>query len=457
MSTVIDLNSSQSKYLERFQQFERDRAHESRSLLRLREEAMERFASLGLPDSRDEDWKFTNISRVLDIPFQQPRERNLSAGELQDALELPLDGWRLVFLDGAFRRDLSSPPSERLDAELLPMSEAFARRCEVVESHLGRSADSDRQVFTALNTAFATEGAFLNVPDGVVIDHPIYLFYVTTGGESSVIQPRSLLVVGAGSRVTVVEKYLGLGGQVYWTNAVTEVRLGRGGVVDHYRIQDEGAAAIHVSNLSVEQASSSNFSTHLFSLGASLARNESRIRFAGERAEATVNGLYLGKDSQHIDNHTVIDHAKPNCASHELYKGILDGKARGVFNGKIFVRQDAQKTDAKQTNQTLLLSDDATINTKPQLEIFADDVKCTHGATVGNLSAEAIFYLRSRGVGLAEARSLLTFAFANDLVQRIQVEPLRTQLEERIRNRDNGPKTNVRRQTHCNAVQAMGE
>jgi Fe-S cluster assembly protein SufD len=441
MKTMVDPKSQQSRFLEQFEQFERDRVHESQALRRLRETAISRFATLGLPDSRNEDWKFTNISRVLDIPFQKRGEHSVSVRELQQVLEIPAKGRRLVFLNGEFSRALSYTPTEGWHAELMPMSEALSRRCEVVESHLGRCADGDRQVFTALNTAFATEGAFLHVPDGVVVDHPIYLFYVTTAGESSVVQPRSLLVVGAGSRVTVVEKYLGLGSQAYWTNAVTEVRLGQGGAVDHYRVQEEGAAAIHVSNLSVEQASASTFSTHLFSLGASLARNETRVRFTGEQAEATVNGLYLGGDSQHIDNHTVIDHAKPNCASHELYKGILDGKARGVFNGKIFVRQDAQKTDAKQTNQTLLLSDDATINTKPQLEIFADDVKCTHGATVGNLSADAIFYLRSRGLGLAEARSLLTFAFANDLVQRIQVEPLRSQLEERIRNPHSGTQT----------------
>jgi Fe-S cluster assembly protein SufD len=216
---------------------------------------------------------------------------------------------------------------------------------------------------------------------------------------------------------------------VTFTNGVTEIHVGDGAVVDHYRLQRESQAAFHICNVVSHQSRRSSFSTHLISQGGGLVRNETRVLLGGEGCETTVNGLYLAGGTQHVDNHTVIDHAKPHGASHELYKGILDGKARGVFNGKIFVRQDAQKTDAKQTNQTLLLSDDATINTKPQLEIFADDVKCTHGATVGNLDEDAIFYLRSRGLGLAQARSLLTYAFANDIISRIKVEPLRRKLE----------------------------
>jgi Fe-S cluster assembly protein SufD len=236
-------------------------------------------------------------------------------------------------------------------------------------------------------------------------------------------------VVGEHAQVTLVEGYDGLPGTPYFTSAVTELVLAEGAVVDHYKVQEEGDEAFHLAVTQAVLGRAANFATLYLGLGGRLVRNEVRVRFDGEGGEATVNGLYQAGGSQHADNFTVIDHARPHCASHELYKGILDGKARGVFNGKIFVRQDAQKTDAKQTNQTLLLSDDATINTKPQLEIFADDVKCTHGATVGQLQEEPLFYLRARGIGLAEARALLTFAFANDVIGRIKVAALRGRLE----------------------------
>src|SRR5262249_35960865 len=239
------------------------------------------------------------------------------------------------------------------------------------------------------------------------------LFYSTTG-EPAVAHPRSLVVAGTSSQLTLVETYAGRDGEVYFTNAVTEVVAGENAVLDHYKVQRESRAAFHVATTQVRQARSSNFSSHFIGLGGGLVRNEVRALLDAEGCECTVNGLYVAGGRQHADNHTVIDHARPHCASHELYKGILDGHAHGVFNGKIFVREDAQKTDAKQTNQTLLLSDDAVINTKPQLEIYADDVKCTHGATVGQLDAESLFYLRARGIGLDEARSLLIFAFAND-------------------------------------------
>jgi Fe-S cluster assembly protein SufD len=237
-----------------------------------------------------------------------------------------------------------------------------------------------------------------------------------------------------------VESYVGLGQGTYFTNAVTEVVVANNATLDHYKVQREDRQAFHVHTLQVLQGPGSNFSNHALTFGGSLVRNEINAVLKAEGCHCTLNGLYLAGGRQHVDNHTVIDHALPHCESHELYKGILDGHARGVFNGKIFVRQDAQKTDAKQTNQTLLLSPDATINTKPQLEIFADDVKCTHGATVGQLDADAVFYLRSRGLSLEAARSLLTFAFANDIISRVPVGPLRAQLEETLLAAQNLPR-----------------
>jgi Fe-S cluster assembly protein SufD len=267
----------------------------------------------------------------------------------------------------------------------------------------------------------------------MILETPIHLVFVTTAaGEGTVSHPRNLVVAGVGSQATVVESYLGLEEELYFTNAVSEIAAGERAVLDHYKVQHESREAFHVANLQVHQEQASKFSTHYLGFGGALVRNEVRAALEGEGCECTINGLYMAGDRQHLDNHTVIDHAKPHCASHELYKGILDGKAHGVFNGKIFVRQDAQKTDAKQTNKTLLLSDDAVINTKPQLEIYADDVKCTHGATVGQLDADAIFYLRSRGIGREAARSLLTFAFANDIISRVKVEPIRARLEQTL-------------------------
>jgi Fe-S cluster assembly protein SufD len=300
-----------------------------------------------------------------------------------------------------------------------------------VEAHLARHVRTEEHAFTALNTAFFRDGAFLFLPRGAVLNEPVHLVFLSTApAEAAVSYPRNLIVAGANSRLTVAETYAGLSGGVYFSNAVTEVLVEEGAAVDHYKVQQEGPAGFHVAVTQVEQHRSSTFSSTFLGFGGSLVRNEVRVLLAGEGCECTLNGLYQAAQRQHMDNFTVIDHAQAHCASHELYKGILDGLAHGVFNGKIFVRQDAQKTDAKQTNQTLLLSDHATINTKPQLEIYADDVKCTHGATVGQLDEEAAFYLRSRGIGRDEARSLLTFAFANDVLSRVQIDSIRNRLEQ---------------------------
>jgi Fe-S cluster assembly protein SufD len=255
------------------------------------------------------------------------------------------------------------------------------------------------------------------------------LYLTTEAGEGTVAHPRNLVVTGSQSQLTIVESYAGLKEQVYFTNAVTEILAADHAVIDHYKLQQESSEAFHVGTLKVHQESGSNFSSHYLGFGGALVRNEVRSMVDGEGCESTLNGLYMAGGRQHADNHTVIDHAKPRCASHELYKGILNGKAHGVFNGKIFVHQDAQKTDAKQTNKTLLLSDDAVINTKPQLEIYADDVKCTHGASVGQLDEEQVFYLRTRGINQEDARRILTFGFANDVIDRVKIDGLRNEMQ----------------------------
>ena len=388
----------------------------------LRQAARARLAQASWPTAKFEDWRFTSVGPLVDSVFELP-----ASDWTIDLALLPkrqgTETIRLVFINGRFSGALSSVPATKARIATL----ADAKNATL----LTKIANDDDSPFTALNTSFLDDGACLQIPDGVVLEQPIEIIQLARGGrQAGLLNPRVLIVLGKNAQATIVERFRGEGG--YFTNAVTEIALGEHALLDHVKVQQESNSAAHIATTQVVQAARSTFATHYLSLGGDLVRNEIRVRFDGERAEATVNGLYMGTGKQHLDNFTVIDHAQPNCASHELYKGILDGRAHGVFNGKIFVRKDAQKTDAKQTNKVLLLSDDATINTKPQLEIFADDVKCTHGATVGQLDANQLFYLQSRGIPLEQARRLLTFAFANDIVSRIKIDAIRSELEARI-------------------------
>ncbi len=395
-------------YISDFERLEKETAATTRPALhRLRKAAISRFATLGFPGPRDEEWRFTPVSPLVQVPFEWAHA----------------DGSSFTF----------DPPLPE-GVLLCSLAEALEKHASLVEPHLGHHADYKSHPFTALNTAFLSDGVFLYVPPGRVVEGTITFHYrpAATGTAPRVWHRRGLVVLGANSQAIVIEEFAGPAGARYFTNAVTEVVLGESAVLDHYKVQEEGSEAFHFHALQVRQDRASNFSSHTVTFGGQWVRNEINAVLAAEGCECTLNGLYQATGQQLIDNHTAIDHAKPHCNSHELYKGILDGKARGVFNGKIYVRQDAQKTDAKQTNQTLLLSDDATINTKPQLEIYADDVKCTHGATVGQLDAESLFYLRSRGIGAAEARALLTYAFANDVISRIKVDALRERLEHKL-------------------------
>jgi len=390
----------------------------------IRQDAARRFAELGFPTTRDEDWRFTNVSPIARTQFSAAPS-DLSAwgeGQLEQRLVPCEGGPRLVFINGRYSPELSSSKLPR-GIHATPLREANG----AVEAHLARYADYQDRAFVALNTANFEDGACIEIPKGTVVEEPIHLVFLATGGDVPVIShPRNLVVVGPGSQATVVESYIGRGAK-YFTNAVTEIVAGDHSVVDHYKVQEEDERSFHVATLQVQLGRDANFSTHSISLGGGLVRNDINAVLA-EGTEATVNGLYLPSGSQHVDNHTMIDHARPHGTSHELYKGILSGASAAVFNGKIIVRAGAQKTDAKQTNKNLVLSEDATINTKPELQIHADDVRCTHGATIGQLDQEAIFYLQSRGIGREQARDLLTYAFARDILDRIKVEPLRARL-----------------------------
>jgi len=361
----------------------------------IREEARQRFRDLGFPTTHDEDWRFTSVAPISRTDFEPS-----GAGSQPAAASQAASGARITKL-----------------------SEAN------VEPYLARYARYDNNAFVALNTANFEDGIFIHIAKGAVIEEPIELvMQSSSNGHPTVSHPRILIVAEPDSQATIIETYNGHGG-TYLTNPVTELVVGDHAVIDHYKLQKESDGAFHVSTLQVQLGRDANFRSHSLSFGGALVRNDVNAVLS-EGCECTLNGLYLVAGGQHIDNHTSIDHAKPHAASHELYKGILEGHSTAVFNGKILVRKDAQKTDAKQTNKNLVLSEDAVINTKPELQILADDVRCTHGATIGQLDPEAMFYLQSRGIGLADARNLLIYAFARDIVDRIKVASLREQLEK---------------------------
>ena len=398
---------------------------------RLRQEAIHRYAELGLPTTRREEWKYTNVAplgRTRFEPAPIPRARP-AAKELTSVSGVDLGTPRLVFLNGSFAPELSSLTGLPDGVQVKSMAAVLANGAGVLQDHLGRYAAMDNQPFVALNTAFVNDGAFVEIPAGLVVEQPIHLLFVTTTeGAEVVAHPRTLVVAGAGSQATVIETFLGWGKGIYFSNVVSEIVLGENAVVDHYRVQRENEQAFHIAALQACLNRSSTFTSQNLSLGGALVRTDMNALLDGDGGDCTLNGLYLTRQRQHVDNHTLLDHAKPHGTSRELYKGILSGRSTGVFNGAIKVRQDAQKTDSVQHNKNLLLSRDALINTKPQLEIFADDVRCTHGATIGQLDKDALFYLQARGIKAEQARSLLLYAFAREVVEGVKVERLRDSL-----------------------------
>jgi Fe-S cluster assembly protein SufD len=436
---MIDVKDEKDVYLASFEQFERERAATSPAWLqRLRKSAMDQFAQLGFPTTRDEEWRFTSVTPLTRVSFQiAGREPTILQTSLLDPLAIRnWKGHLMVFLNGRFCRELSLLGTLPSGMQLRSLAAVAQSEPEILVSYLAHCASLDKHPFAALNTAFIEDGAFVFIPKDTVVELPIHFLFISApGANPTMSHPRNLIIAGANSQASIVESYAGLNEGVYFTNTVTEAILEDNAIIDHCKLQRESLHAFHFSNLQVRQSRSSNFSTCSITLGGGLVRNDVNTVLMGEGAEATLNGLYVVSGQQHVDNHTQIDHAKPHCTSRELYKGILDQKARGVFNGRIIVRPDAQKTDSKQTNKNLLLSEEALANTNPQLEIYADDVKCTHGATIGQLSADALFYLRARGLGLETARKLLTQAFASEVLRGIKIEPLRQEMETLLHSR----------------------
>lgn len=398
---------------------------------KLRLLALDRFNELGYPTTKLEDWRFTNAEPIAKTKFcaPAPRPGSLTAAKIMESALAPLDAYRLVFLDGRHVPDLSSPlPRGVVFGGIAGLLKAEPKR---LEPYLGRK-ESGRQAFSALNTAFFADGAAILLPKNLVLDKPVHFLFATSAGVNS--QPvmahaRALVLAEAGAQVQIVEEHVSLGAGAHLSTSVTEILAGENSDVTHLLLERENPAAYHVAKLQVSQERDSRFQGHSVSYGGAIVRNDVCVRLEEEGASCALNGLYFLSGAQHLDNHTMIEHQAPHGTSRELYKGVLDGRARAVFDGPIHVAAKAQKTDAQVYNKNLLLSEQGLINTKPEFKINANDVQCKHGATIGQLSSDSLFYLRSRGLGAAEARALLVYAFASEMIDLIPFEGVRGALE----------------------------
>jgi Fe-S cluster assembly protein SufD len=404
---------------------------------RLRRAGMDRFSAVGFPTARDEEWRFTPLGPVTHASWQSVSRPARVTREMLEPFDFGHPEWNtFVFVNGVYREDLSSS-SPLTGLRVGSLAEELRTEGSPVRNHLGRHATPDASPFSALNLAMFRDGGLVHVAAHAEIPQPVHLLFVSTPEAADcVAHPRNLLLVERGARAAVVESYVTIApGTRYWTNPVTEVSLGANAWLEHTRIQRESEQAFHIGLTHVDQQRDSHYRSFSMAVGGALARHNLHSRLNDENVETLLYGLYLTRGEQLVDNHTAIYHDHPNCRSWEVYKGVLDGRSRAVFNGKVFVQPEAQKTDAKQTNRNLLLSDEARVDTKPQLEIFADDVKCTHGATVGRLDDVALFYARSRGVPAAEAQRLLTYAFAAEVMAEVSSDPVRHELERMVRER----------------------
>jgi Fe-S cluster assembly protein SufD len=405
---------------------------------------MESFQELGFPSIKDEEWKYTNVAAIARIDFK-PATLTGAATSGSDDGNLASFGCveatdsQLVFVNGMLRSDLSCLTGLPAEVVAMDLSQAIAdeRYGAIAWKHLAQQADSVANGFTALNTAFISNGVFVYIPKDVIVESPIHLLFISDSAQTANF-PRVLVVAEQNSSATLIESYVGTQDAVlYFTDAVVEIILKDGAKLEHYKVQRESIEAFHIATTMADLGPNATYDSTTITFGAALSRHDIAVTMEHEGAECWVDGLYLVTAGQHTDTHSVIDHRKPHCTSHQLYKGILDGKSRAVFNGKIFVRHDAQKTDAMQTNKNLLLSNEARVDTKPQLEILADDVKCAHGAAVGQIDEDELFYLETRGIHHDLARNLLTYGFAEEVIGKIKIDSIRLQLDEAVLNRLN--------------------
>lgn len=423
-------------YLSNFSSFEKKLNGESKSYLhQVRKEALSELKNGNFPTLRNEEWKFTDVAPILTnnfIPAINTVLPKITKNEVQKYLFKDFDYHLVVFINGIYSEQLSDIKNLPEGVIVGSLNKTYNTNPQLINQHINKASKIEN-AFNALNTAYAYDGFVAIIPEGQVIEKPFQVLYLNSSDTDNILAvPRNLIIAGKSSQLTVIANYYGNGSKKYFNNIVTEVYVGENAIVDLYKIQSEKDDSYHIEKVQAVQKKNSVFNHYNLNFGGSIVRNDINSLLDDENIETHFYGLYLAHGNQHVDNHTFADHAKPNCMSNELYKGILDDNARGVFNGKIMVRKDAQKTNAYQSNKTILLSKTAKINTKPQLEIYADDVKCSHGATIGQLDEESEFYIRSRGVPQELAKSMLIRAFANDVLDKVKIEPLRDQLNHKI-------------------------
>lgn len=404
----------------------------------IRSEAMKNFEVSGFPSRKDEDWKYTSLKSILkeDYSIFPKKEDAIEYKDVKKYFIHDIDAYTIVFIDGIYSSHLSQTTHDKIDACLMSSALTKDKYKPIIEKYFNKIAPKNS--LSNLNTAFSREGAFINIPKNTVADKPIQILNFSTGNESALmLQPRNLVVVGENAHVQIIERHQSLTDNAVLTNAVTEIYADKRAMVDYYKIQNDHANASLIDNTYVEQQGESNCSVHTFSFGGKLTRNNLQFFQKGEHIDSTMKGVTIIEDKQHVDHNTLVHHIEPNCESHQDYKGIYDDKSVGVFNGKVLVEKEAQKTNAFQSNNNILVSDKATINSKPQLEIFADDVACSHGCTIGQLDEDAMFYLKSRGIPAKEARALLMYAFANNVLSSVKIPELQKRVNKLIANKLN--------------------
>ncbi len=425
----ITLSEKDNGYIEGFSGFEKTAPGSNLGWLKsIREHAITKFSELGFPTPQDEDWRFTNVAPIARSSFHIPLN-GIDQVSAADLTPFQFEGQQiceLVFINGHYSAELSTHNKLPEGVIVLNLAEAINSQEDILKENLAKYADFEDEAFTALNTAFMEDGGFIYIPKGTVVEEPIHLLYISTAGDKpSITNPRNLIIVEDNCEANIIEQYVSLDENIYLSNVVTEMIVGENSSVGHYLIELESKKAFNISTLRVQQARSSNMRSYSVLLGGSLVRNNIHPVLAGEGCNSLINGLYMSTHRQHMDNYMKVEHASPHCDSRQLYNGVLDGRSRGVFHGRIIVHEDAQKTDAKQTNRNLLLSDHAQVDTKPQLEIYADDVKCTHGATIGQIDENALFYLRSRGISKEASRDIILNAFTNETLKSMTLDSVK--------------------------------
>ncbi len=434
VGTIVQSAEIAGSYFEAFNDLRKRTAGHPKWLRTQQQNAFDRFCDTGFPSIKDEDWRFTSTAPVARVSFNLPThgQAQVDKKDIQPFL-IQNAACRLIFVNGKFAPELSDRTSLPPGVEAVSMAAEIENQTDSL-APFGRCLNRRLDPFSDLNTAFCEDGAYIRIRRGTVLKAPIHLLFLTTGSEGPLmIHPRNLLIAEAETQADVVEEYVSLNSGVSLSNTVTELVAGENAVLSHCLIERENRNAFHISTLSFQQERNANVTSHSVLVGGALVRNNVHALLAGEGGGCLINGLFIGDEYQHLDNYMFVEHAGSHCSSKQFYNGLLSGHAHGVFHGRIFVRKDAQKTDAKQTNRNLLLSDDAQIDTKPQLEIFADDVKCTHGATIGQVDASALFYLRSRGLDERAARGLLLQAFAGECLERMRSKPIREHVDQMVR------------------------